>query len=358
MKSYKGLFDICISQENRTKAIKKALKSKRIRDICKRRKWDFNFLLEHSYWWIVNFKPYKHIPIIIYEGAKKKERKILIPTMQELIVQHCVVEAMLPLFTHSMYEHSYASIQNRGAHKAKKQIEKWIRNDDYNTRYILKLDIRHFFDSIPHDILLFKLSRKIHDDRFMDLLTKIINTTDSGLPLGFYTSQWLSNWYLEDLDHIIKEKLKVKYYVRYMDDMVLCGRNKKKLHIIRLCIQDYLKYDLGLQLKPNWQVFLFDWNCKGRDLDFMGFRFYRAKTTLRKSILKRSLSKANKISKKDKSTIYDARQMLSYKGYFDCTDTHNFKKKYIDNKINFNDLKQIVSSYDKNLAMKGKLLWN
>lgn len=194
------------------------------------------------------------------------------------------------------------------------------------------MDIRHFFDSIPHDLLKAKLRKTVHDEKMLDLLFRIIDVTEIGIPLGFYTSQWLSNWYLQGLDHYIKEKLHAVHYMRYMDDMVIFGSNKQVLHQMKQAISDYLKAELGLELKANWQVFRFSYidregNERGRDLDFMGFRFYRTRTILRKTIMYKAARKARKISKKEKATILDARQMLSYLGWIDCTDTYNMYRK-------------------------------
>lgn len=124
-----------------------------------------------------------------------------------------------------------------------------------NCKYVLKMDIRHFFDTVPHDKLKAKLRKTIHDEKMLDLLFRIIDVTDVGIPLGFYTSQWLSNWYLQGLDHYIKERLGAVHYMRYMDDMVIFGSNKKVLHRTRQAISDYLENELGLSLKDNWQVF-------------------------------------------------------------------------------------------------------
>lgn len=209
----------------------------------------------------------------------EKKRTIIVPSTIEIVVQHSVVQVLMPIFMKGMYQHSYASIPNRGAHKAKKYIEKWIRKDPRNVKYCLKMDIRHFFESIPHDILKTKLKNIIRDEKMLDILYKIIDTTEQGLPLGFYTSQWLANWYLQELDHYIKEQLHAKYYVRYMDDMVIFGSNKRELHKMLEAIRDYLNEELKLEIKDNWQIFRFDYtdkkgNHRGRDLDFMGFRFF------------------------------------------------------------------------------------
>lgn len=349
MKSYNHLYEICVSDENRRKAIKKTKHSKRIRRIVKKRHLSDDALFIDSRDWIEKFQNAEHTPIEIYDGISHKKRTIIVPTLEELVVQHCIVNALMPVFWKGMYEHSYGSLPGRGAHKGKKVIEKWIRKDPGNTKYVLKMDIHHFFDSVPHDILKRKLAKKIHDEKMIDLLFQIIDVTDSGIPLGFYTSQWLSNWYLQELDHFIKEKLHAVHYIRYMDDMVIFGSNKKVLHQMRIAISQYLSDNLGLELKENWQVYRFSYGKdKGRDLDFMGFRFYRNRTVLRKSILFKAVRKANKIAKKERPTIYDIRQMLSYLGWISCTDTYGAYLKKIKPCVDFQYMKRKMSSYDRN----------
>lgn len=352
MKSYNHLYEICISETNRRESLKLAKHSPRLRDIFKNRHMGDDAIVEKSFNWIVNYKNAEHEPVYIYDGISRKERIIIVPTAEGLLVQHNVVNALKPMFCKGMYEHSYASLPGRGAHKGKQVIEKWIRTDKKNCKYVLKMDIKHFFDSIPHELLKAKLRKTIHDEKMLDLLFRIIDVTEIGIPLGFYTSQWLSNWYLQGLDHHIKEKLSAVHYMRYMDDMVIFGSNKKVLHRMRQAVADYLESELGLELKANWQVFRFsyidrDGKERGRDLDFMGFRFYHNRTILRKSIMFKATRKARKISKKEKPTILDARQMLSYLGWIDCTDTYQMYERWIKPYISFKQLKQKVSQFDR-----------
>ena len=352
MKSYNHLYENITSENNRRYALSQAKHSKRFRKIMKHRHMSDDAAVEQSLDWIVNYENAEHVPVYIYDGITRKQRVIIVPTMEELLVQHCIVNTMKPMFCKGMYEHSYASLPGRGAHKGKQVIEKWIRSDPKNCKYVLKMDIRHFFDSIPHDRLKAKLKKSIHDEKMLDLLYRIIDVTDIGIPLGFYTSQWLSNWYLQGLDHYIKEQLGAVHYMRYMNDMVIFGSNKQVLHRIRQAISNYLEQELGLELKSNWQVFRFsyidrDGKEQGRDLDFMGFRFYRNRTILRKTIMLKATRKARKISKKDKATILDARQMLSYLGWVDCTDTYHMYEKWIKPYVNFRQLKRKVSRFDK-----------
>lgn len=358
MKSYNHLWEEFISEENIKLAIKRAFKGK------KKRRKNVKEIIDHQEEWIPKIKyyaehfyNYPHKPIEIYDGISRKKRTIIVPTPMEKIVHHMIINVMRPIFKRGMYEHSYASIPKRGAHKGKKHIEKWINHDARNVKYCLKMDIKKYFQSVDTEILKQKLRRIIHDERFVSLLETLINVHDNGIPLGFFTSQWFANFCLQDLDHYIKESIGATHYIRYMDDMVIFVSNKRKLHQIKEDIEHYLRDELGLCMKENWQVFRFDYTDRkkkrrGRDLDFMGFRFYRDKTTLRKSIMLKASRKAKKIAKKEKATAYDARQMLSYMGYIDKTDTYGMYEERIKPYVNVQSCKRKVSKFDRKRKKK------
>lgn len=358
MKSYNHLWEEFISEENIKLAIKNAFKGKK----KKRRK--VREIIENQEEWIPKIKDYAehfynypHKPIEIYDGISRKKRTIIVPTPMEKIVHHMIINVLKLIFKRGMYEHSYASIPKRGSHKGKKYIEKWIKHDARNVKYCLKMDIKKYFQSVDTDILKKKLHRIIHDERFMALLEILIDIQDTGIPLGFFTSQWLANFCLQDLDHYIKEDLGATYYIRYMDDMVIFVSNKRKLHRMKENIEKYLHDELGLCMKENWQIFRFDYTDRkekrrGRDLDFMGFRFYRDKTTLRKSIMLKATRKAKRIDKKEKITAHDARQILSYMGYIDKTDTYGMYEERIKPYVNVQKCKRKVSKFDKNRKKK------
>lgn len=300
------------------------------------------------------WKPTRHGKVKINEGTGKKERSIEKPRYNyEQVVHHIVVSACYDIFMQGMYEFSCGSVPERGAHYGKKYIERWIRTDTKNCKYVLKMDIRHFFESVDHDVLKAWLEKKIRDKRMLHILNLIIDGSEQGLPLGFYTSQWLSNFMLQPLDHYIKEELHAVHYIRYMDDMVVFGRNKKELHRIRIAIDEFLGRELNLQMKGNWQVFRFDYierktgKRKGRPLDFMGFQFYHDKTILRESIMLNCTRKVNRVSKKDRITWYDATAILSYMGYLDHTDTYDMYLQRIKPYVNAKKLKRIVSKHSK-----------
>lgn len=346
MKSYNHLWEKYISDENIDLAIKNAAKYKHKKPSVKRCLENPNFHDEIKNY-AMNFHNAHHTPKEIYDGIRRKKRTIIVPNFYEQVVHHMIVNTMMPIFMHGMYEHSYGSIPKRGAHKGKKTVERWIRNGGKDCKYCLKMDIRKYFDSIPHEILLCKLRKVIRDDRFMAVMEEIVSVLPKGIPLGFYLSQWLANWYLQDLDHYIKEVLHAKFYIRYMDDMVIFGGNKRVLHDMRKGIEIYLKDRLGLDLKDNWQVFRFNYKERFRFLDFIGFRFYRNRTTLRRSIALRATRKAMKLYKKEVKTVFDIRQMLSYMGWLDCTDTYRFYEERIKPYVNIQYMKRRISNYDK-----------
>lgn len=351
MQSYNHLYEKCVDINTRKKAVHDCIVGRHSMKHLEIFASDEEGTVEKSEKWITHYKNAKHHEIEIYDGISRKKRTIVVPTFEELVVQHCVVTALKPVFYTGMYEHSYASIPGRGAHKGAKMIRKWISHTPRNCRYVLKMDIRHFFQSIPHDILKEHLRQKIHDEKMLRLICQIIDVTDEGLPLGFFTSQWFSNWYLMPLDHYIKEVLGAAHYIRYMDDMVIFGSNRRKLHKMRKAVDEYLQKNLGLHLKDNWCVFRFDHIKKGkhygRDLDFMGFRFFRDRTVLRRSIYYKMCRKAKRIAKKEKPSIYEIKQMLSYLGWLKATDTYNAYLERVKPYVNFGKFKKRISAYDR-----------
>lgn len=344
MKSYKHLTEQLTTDENILLAIRNATRGKR-----KLKKW--KDLYENrtkrvkEFCNVIYFKNAPHKPKEIYDGITRKKRTIVVPSMREQVVHHMVVQILKPIFMHGMYEHAYGSLPDRGAHGAKKRMEKWVR-DDKNNKYVLKLDIHKYFESIPHDRLKAKLAKVIRDRTFLNILFEIIDVNDVGLPLGFYTSQWLAMWYLKDFDHFVKEKLHIKYYMRYMDDMVLLGSNKKELAKALDSIKAFLNAE-GLELNPKSQLFRFNKNGHGRDIDYMGFRFFRNRTILRRNIYYKMCRKAKRISKKAKATVYEIRQMMSYLGWIKSADVYAAWLSRIKPFFCVRKARKRISRYDK-----------
>ena len=145
MKTYKDLYYPMLSEANRIDAYKKTVKGKKNKKRIKQYLQNEDQTIIDMYDWIVNYKPIHHNSFIINDGITRKQREIIVPTFEELAVQHCIINVLKPLFMTGMYEHSYASVPNRGVHKGKKILEKWIKYDKKNCKYVFKCDIHHFF---------------------------------------------------------------------------------------------------------------------------------------------------------------------------------------------------------------------
>lgn len=277
----------------------------------------------------------------IYDRSCLKVRKITIPRFYpDQILHWILIMTIQPVIMRGMYRYSCGSVPNRGGIDAKAYVETAIQ--DEKMRYVAKLDIAKFFDSVRPAFLLDMLKRKIKDKRVIDLADKILTNGGDHLPIGYYTSQWFSNFYLEGLDHYIKETLRIKYYVRYVDDMVLIDSNKRKLHRAVKAIDEYL-HTIGLRLKDNWQV----WKLNSRPIDFVGYRFYKNKTLLRKRIFFRLCRRTRKIKKTGFVTPHQAMSLLSLLGWLSHINGCGFYKKNIYPYAPKNKLKKIVSNYSK-----------
>lgn len=189
---------------------------------------------------------------------------------------------------------SYACRQRKGVHAAVSRYQNWARKNTY----VLKLDVQQYFPSIDQQILKEKLARRIKDHDVLALLACIIDAAPAnsstltryfpgddlltplerrrGIPIGNLTSQFFANLYLDALDHHIKEGLQVKPYLRYVDDMVILGNDKARLHELRKHVGARLAED-RLCLHP----------CKAQvtrvcdGLDLLGYRVFPNRRRLR-----------------------------------------------------------------------------
>lgn len=352
MKSYSHLYEKFISKENIRAAIYAAAKGKRDKGYVENILENMDACLPRAISYAANFHPARHVPKEIYDGIQHKKRQIIVPLFYEQVVHHAAIQALMPMLMSGMYEHTYASIPGRGLVAGMKATRKWLRHDRRNTKYYVKLDVKKFFNSIDRHILLDMLARKIHDEKFLDVLRRIVLLeSGNGLPLGFYTSQWLANFYLSGLDHFIKNSLRVPHYMRYMDDMILWGSNKRKLRRDMQAIAAYLK-GINLALKENHQLARFHYIRNGKDrgrfLDFLGFRFYRNRVTLRRFLMLKLTRKARRIARKgNQCNAYDSRQMVSYYSWLKHTDSHKLYLHHVKPYIDFAKLRNEIRQCDR-----------
>lgn len=294
------------------------------------------------------------VPVV--EGSRKKERELCKP---RFFPEHClhwaVMLVLIPEFEKRLYVYSCSCVKGRGTHYAKNALNRQLK-DKRNSKYCLQIDVRKFYESIDKDILVGILAWTIKDKRVVAICRKIITSyPKDGLPLGYYSSAPFANLYLGEADDFIKRQDGVKHMVRYMDDIVILGGNKRLLHRALNNVRAFLDATRGLALKKNWQVYKLPYQKKKggrvkerrRYIDFVGFKFYRYKTTIRDTIFLPAMRCVRDVAKA-KYTAQRAHRYFSYRGYFKHTDSANITRRYIRKRINQKRLKEIIRNETRN----------
>ncbi|HUY34674.1 MAG TPA: reverse transcriptase/maturase family protein [Pirellulales bacterium] len=204
-----------------------------------------------------------------------KQRIITAPDFRDRVVHHALINVCEPVFERWLIDDTYACRRGRGRIAAVLRARCFARRFGY----YLKLDIRKYFDSIPHAELLRRLERLFKDPRLLDLFARLVGSfrgsVGRGLPIGALTSQHFANFYLGWFDREVKERWRVKGYARYMDDMVLWGDSAAGLRELRRRAIAFLSDELRLTVKPAHYL-----NRSQHGLDFLGCRVHPDRLTL------------------------------------------------------------------------------
>ena len=196
-------------------------------------------------------------PYNVFKIYEPKERRIVSQSIHDKIINHLVSRHILyPALIPCLINENVASIKNKGTNEGLRLANSFHRKCKikYGTYYILKCDISKFFANIEQNILKHKLERKIKDKDALNIIFEIIDSEEKGLGIGNMTSQILAIFYLNDLDHYIKEVLKIKYYVRYQDDFLLFHYSKEYLKDCLLKIKEFLKKE-NLSLNKKSRIY-------------------------------------------------------------------------------------------------------
>ena len=216
----------------------------------------FNIDMENNIWNIIKelkenkYKLGKYKEFTIYEP---KERIIkCLPYKDRIVQQWYIYEFIKPYIIPRLENCTCACINSRGTHYAVKLVKNYIRkaNIKYGSYYVLKLDIKKYFYNIDKNILFEIMKEYISDKVLLNLTRTFIydDISNKGIPIGNYTSQYFANIYLDKLDKYVKYNLRIKYYVRYMDDMILILRNKDECKNMMNKIAFFLNNKLHLEL--------------------------------------------------------------------------------------------------------------
>ena len=347
MKTYKNLYKKICSIDNLMFAYKKARKGKGksacVIEFEKNIDEEIKELNEE----LTSFT-YKPKPLHRFVIRDPKTRVIHASAFRDRVVHHALLNVIVPIFEKRFIFDSYASRVGKGTHASLQRFDFFKRRVSCNGRlikrgkengnfvegYILKADVKHYFQTINHKILIGILRRKIQDEKTIWLVQGILENGDDscnglGMPLGNYTSQFFANVYLNELDYFVKHFLKARFYIRYVDDFVIFHKCKKLLEYYRDMIERYISC-LKLELHEAKTKILP--LCNG--VDFVGYKvFYYYKKIRRRNIriFRKNLNEKLKRYRSGEITkIMLIENLQGWFGYARWADTYKFRKKVLE----------------------------
>lgn len=326
MKRANNLFDKIIEPDNLRLAFWKASKGKRhskeVLRYAENLDKNISQLRDELIAGKVSVGKYRYFKI--YEP---KVRQICASAFSEQVLHHAMMNICHPFFEKAQIFDSYASRKTKGTYAA------IARAKDYTLKkgYYLKLDIKKFFETIQHDILKQQLRFLFKEQQLLAIFDQIIDSYEAhpkrGVPIGNLTSQYFANHFLSGLDHFIKEKLAIKAYVRYMDDMILWHNDKKVLKNTLIEIELFIDAKLQCSLKP------IQLNRTETGLPFLGYHIFPHYMHLLQKSKTRFIRKINKIDKYYHTQFWNEtacqRKILPLLAFISHAECKIFKKNVI-----------------------------
>lgn len=325
-KSIKEKFDEKLTFEKLLEAEKRAKKGKENKKEILKYEVDLETNIMNLYNSLKDgtYKMGEYRVFTIYEP---KERVIKsLPFNDRIVHQWYIEEFIKPYILKRFINDSYACIDKRGTHLAIKKLQKYIREN--KECYVLKCDIKKYFHSINKDILFSIMSKYIRNQKLLELTKVFIYDTEEikSIPIGNYTSQYFANIYLNELDYFVKQELKIKYYLRYMDDFVLLIKNKEEAKSVLDKIRTFL--DLKLKLELNKKTCYYP-SYKG--VNFCGYIVYNTHILIRKRSIKKIKRKINKWNILYSNDKLDYHKFIlcfnSFKGHIKHANSYNLYNK-------------------------------
>ncbi len=271
MKRHGYLFESVVSFDNLLRASEKALRGQKKKPAAAR----FFFNLEGELLQLqeeLTVGTYQPLPYHIFEIFEPKRRRICAADLRDRVVHHAICNLLEPIFERRAIGDSFACRKGKGAHAAVARAQQLARRFDY----FLQCDVSKYFASVDHEALKRLLRRILKDERLLQLLDVIIDqplpgsAPGKGMPIGSLTSQHFANLYLGELDHFVKERLRMKGYLRYMDDFLNFGHEKSVLRETLAAEREFVREELRLELKESAIVVA----PVTEGISFLGFRIF------------------------------------------------------------------------------------
>ena len=334
---YKNIFEDIISMENLLLAWDEFKKGKREKlDVQK-----FEFRLEDNLFQLhqdLKNKKYKHNEYFGFYIYDPKKRHIHKATVRDRIVHHAIHRKLYPIFNPTFIFALYSSRKEKGVHRAIIKLDNMLRTV-YQTCgkcFVLKCDIKKFFPTIDHKILVKIISKRIKDKNALWLIKKIIKGFESefttqknkkGVPIGNLTSQLFVNIYMNEMDQFIKNQIKAKYYIRYADDFIIVHYDQNYLGQLKKKIEIYLREELKLLMHPK-KVTIRKYY---QGVDFLGYVILPKAIVLRTKTKKRIFRKLKQRVEEYKQEKIDEKSLIqslnSYLGVLSHSNSYNLEQK-------------------------------
>jgi RNA-directed DNA polymerase len=252
MRRAKNLFPSVIALENLGRAFRAASRGKRDQAEVQ----DFEHHLEHRLWAIRGgleagawrWGAYREFLI-----SDPKRRVIRAAPFCDRVVHHAIFAVLDPVLRRRFIADTFACIPGRGTHRAFRRFQTFVA-ERRGEGWVVQCDVASYFASVDHGVLRALLERSIGDRGLLDLLASLVDhgaaAPGKGMPIGNLTSQLFANLYLDPLDHLVKEELRVRHYLRYMDDFLLLAGDRREGRALRARIEAFLGERLLLRLNP------------------------------------------------------------------------------------------------------------
>ncbi len=249
-----------------------------------------------------------------------KPRMICAAAFPERVLHHAIMNVCEPVFERYAIFDSYACRRGKGGLKALERAQRFCRRRSW----YLKIDMRRYFDSIDHRILRELLARRFREQNLLGLFADLLATYETapgrGLPIGNLVSQHLANFYLGLFDHWVKEEVRLRGYLRYMDDCLLFADRRDRLKSLLPRLREFLAERLGLALKDGFQL-----NRTACGIPFLGYRVFAGRLRLRPASLRRLRVKFAAYERLYQEGVWDERELqkhieplLAFAGRAEC----------------------------------------
>lgn len=270
---------------------------------------------------------YKHGEYKQFRINDPKPRIIHKASVRDRLLHHAVYGALYPFFDKLFISDSFSCRNNKGTFRALDRFRRFayiVSKNNTKPCWVLKCDIKKFFASVNQEILVKILQKRISDKNLINMLKEIIfSFRPNGLPLGNLTSQLFANIYLNEFDQFIKQKLRIRYYIRYADDFVIFSESRAYLESIIPELKGFLQKELRLDLHPNKIYF----RKLRHGIDFLGWVNFFNSRVLRPKTVKRMIKRIE-----DNPSL---RVLASYLGLLSHGNTKNIRDKVLRSQLTY-----------------------